>query len=94
MDGQKEKCCENCKYYKTHFVIYRTRLKEFGGHCTNDTIYRHSFKYNFKSRTDCNLWESNESLIAEGKKRIIDELYCMKKQLDHMILILKEYDET
>ena len=94
MDEQKDKCCENCKFYRTHYIIFRTKLTEFGGHCTNDLICRPSSKYKFQPLTDCDLWESNETQIAENKKRIVSELYDMKARLDDIIMILNKYDET
>ena len=87
----KEKICKNCVHYQKHYSIYKTRLKEVGGRCLHDKIYPYYHHRKFVARTDCQYWQSGETVRDERRDGIIKEICAIKRTLSDIALILKNW---
>ena len=82
------KICENCKYYRKHYFLFKGRFTAtFSGHCITNRN-RPSVKFN----QCCNKWElaeNRETRQAEDIKKI---LLRAAKQINEIAKILKTKD--
>lgn len=84
----QEKSCLNCAYYVQHYVKNKTRFHKISyGHCIHDKKRKSEAEL-------CKYWELNDTKIEDIKEPIIGKLSLMCNQINEMIQILKEPDQT
>lgn len=79
-----ERNCDNCRYYKEHYIKHTTYFLRIGGHCTNSQLKVKKWK------SDCKFWETIEIRRAERKEAIKVTLKKMEQHLADIVAILKD----
>ncbi|MDE7083297.1 MAG: hypothetical protein K2O89_06330 [Clostridia bacterium] len=84
-----EKTCENCKFYRKHYTVFKVSLKEVGGHCVHDKILRHNYSKVFTPVEDCAYWQDGTPIKEERREIALKDIREMKRRLDEIALALK-----
>lgn len=86
METTKEKTCENCRFYKQHYVKTSAGyLCTLYGHCSNDNV---KFRNKTERRKNCEYWQTIEIQINNRKKELTDNIKILVKHLDAVCEVL------
>ena len=86
METTKEKTCENCRFYKKHYIKTSSGYSATGcGHCCNGKTH---FINKTKIRENCEYWQPAELQKTELEEKLIDKLKSLVKRLDAVCKVL------
>lgn len=92
MDNSKEKTCEDCRFYKQHYIKTATGFSfTLYGHCCNKNI---DLRNKTKIRENCEYWQPIEIQIAERRKNLISNIRELVKRLDAVCEVLLDDEQN
>lgn len=86
---QQDKKCENCKFFKSYYVIKDGLLKRIGGYCNNDAVHPNVTKIKYEPKL-CDKWQPQRKRVEVWRNDINIILKDIRKSLADIALILKE----
>ncbi len=84
-----EKNCQNCLYYRAHYVIIATRFQPIDGHCVNSALNAKQKRTHYATHESCGYWEPDDDCKTKRNKRIEAAICDMEKHLNDIKQILE-----